>query len=162
MRKIAEERVKMFKFMQEDAEIIDFKYGNSAENERKLKKENENAVALREMAQDQGEKLKKVLRSEDVFNVLKDMPHEMNVITGDGGWKNEVIKTGSTVYLFPSLQMHGFGCDDDFLFMKKILGKFPELYFASGYMAFPDSLLSELSGVEKLSLLTASPYVYFI
>lgn len=87
------------------------------------------------------------------------MPHELNIINGDGGWKNEVIPTGKTVYLFPSLQIHNFECNDDFEYITGLIPKFENLAISSGYMAFPKKLIEGLSKVNKLELLTASPYV---
>jgi hypothetical protein len=111
---------------------------------------------------DQSRKLKSVAKRTDVFNTLKDMPEEFNIITGSGGWKNEVIETGGPVYLFPCLQLSYFGMNDDLDFLNHILPKFDSLSLASAYMNFPQTLIESLKQVKDLSLLSASPYVITI
>ena len=108
---------------------------------------------------DQTKALKAVLKSEDIFNILRDMPHEQNIITGDGGWKNHVTLTGSTVFLFPALQMHQLGCNDDLNYITGLLSKLENASISSGYMGFPNELVTELSKIKHLKLLLASPQV---
>lgn len=110
----------------------------------------------------QVEALKKVARSEDVFNVLKDMPPEQNIVTGDGGWKNEISTVGGPVYLFPSLQLPQYSCNDDLNYITSLLPRLNEFSLSSGYMAFPQSLITQLSKCAKLNLLSASPEVISI
>ena len=65
--------------MQEDKPEIHYKSEpfDQTENPSDLQVYNQSPVYT--------EKLKKALKSEDVFNILKDMPHELNIINGDGG-----------------------------------------------------------------------------
>lgn len=156
-RKMIQDRVKMFKFMQEEKEDIKI----NPEPEFPKDKETPDASALKilERQADQKTRLKKAIKRTDVFNILKEMPEEYNIITGSGGWKNEIIPTGGPVYLFPSLQMNYFGCNDDYEFLKMILPKFDSLFISSAYMNFPREIIESLKQVEKLSLLSASPYV---
>ena len=151
---VAKNRMDLFKYMQEDMP------GIVPPEEPSRPADAEKDIQVYTEAPEQIEKLKKTLKSEDIFNILKDMPHDLNIVTGDGGWKNEVTVTGSTVYLFPALQLYQYGCNDDFQYLSEILPKFENLAISSGYMAFPPQIARELCRVKKLSLLSASPHVF--
>ena len=53
-----------------------------ADDQQKYEKK---SLQLFQESLDQTKALKAVLKSEDIFNILRDMPHEQNIITGDGG-----------------------------------------------------------------------------
>lgn len=169
-RKVIEDRVKLFKFMQNEGLDLDVgKMNESQEPSMAGNKTDEKNQGAEEQALtrfthqvDQTRKLKSVAKRTDVFNTLKDMPEEFNIITGSGGWKNEVIETGGPVYLFPCLQLSYFGMNDDLDFLNHILPKFDSLSLASAYMNFPQTLIESLKQVKDLSLLSASPYVITI
>lgn len=156
---VAKDRMKLFKYMQEEKPEIVSETVKAEENERKSEEIEEKMLSLYKDGYELGKKLKKVKKSDGVFNVLKDMPEEFNIVHGSGGWRTDVMKTGGLVYLFPTLQMHYLGIDDDLILLKKLIPCFKNLSLASGYMNFPKDLENCLKNVENLSLLTASPYV---
>ena len=168
-RKMIQDRVKLFKFMQDeglDLKVEEMNRSQDPATGSQGKKAHEQTQSTDSQALtrfthqvDQSRKLKSIAKRTDVFNTLKDMPEEFNIITGSGGWKNEVIETGGPVYLFPCLQLSYFGINDDLDFLKHILPKFDSLSLASAYMNFPQELLASLKQVKDLSLLSASPYV---
>lgn len=154
--------------MQEDKEKVFAPFDQSPDissrsHEEEFAKSPEGkALKIYNETMEQTDKLKKSLRSEDIFNIIKDMPHDLNIVTGNGGWKSDLVNVGSTVYIFPALQFHRFDCNDDLNYIKELIPKFGSLSLASGYMAFPDELLQELEKVKRLSLISASPYVISI
>lgn len=160
--KLQEDRIKMLKFMYKTGqrpEFDEFWKTHTAPQPEPAAPEATD-LALFE-AREWGDKLKKLGRSADVYNVLKDMPNQLNVITGTGGWSDKLAEIGSKVYVFPSLQMASAKINDDLEFTKELLQTATDLKIASGYMNFPSSLLSCLKNKHSLQLLCASPAVSF-
>lgn len=154
---VAQDRVKLFKYMQEEKPEIVVETVKA--EEKKVDDSEEKMISLYKEGHELGKKLKKVKKSDGVFNVLKDMPEEFNIVTGSGGWRTDIVKTGGLVYLFPTLQMHYLGVNDDLILLTKLIPHLKNLSISSGYMSFPKELENCLKQVENLSLLTASPYV---
>ena len=104
-----------------------------------------------------GKKLRTVGRAEDVFNFIKELPRELNIVTGSGGWEDGLAVTGNTVYIFPTLQLGSLGLNDDLHMLQDLVPALPEVTLASGYLNLPTQLITALAKVEKLKIICASP-----
>ena len=104
-----------------------------------------------------GKKLRSVGRAEDVFNFLKDLPSDLNVVTGSGGWDDSLTEVGEAVYLFPTMQLGSLGLTDDMELLKHLLPFLQKATLASGYLNLPSELASMLSTVEEMKIICASP-----
>jgi hypothetical protein len=108
-----------------------------------------------------GKKLQKLSRAEDVFNVLKDMPEEFNIVKGNSVWENALAPVGETVLVFPALQVKTIDLNDDMKFMKGLLENVETINLTSGYFNLPSWFIKSLSKKE-FTLLCASPLVISI
>ncbi|CAG9314460.1 unnamed protein product [Blepharisma stoltei] len=151
-------RIKMTKFLHNKEEHEKHQFKSPRDSAMEEKNEEKELAELVNKEKDWSSRFKKILTPEDVFNELKDMPHSLNVITGDGGWNSsQLTVTGEDVIIFPSIQLPQAGVNDDRLLIEALLPCFSELKIASGYMGFPNSFTPLLKQVKALELLCASP-----
>jgi hypothetical protein len=160
--KVQENRIKMLKFMYNTAPRPDFeemwaRHQSPPEAESPPPTD----LALSD-GQVWGDRLKKLGNSADVFNVLKEMPTQLNIVTGTGGWNDQLAPVGGKVYMFPCLQNKAANCTDDFDFTSELLKTATDLKITSGYMNFPRSFIELLKDKESVKLLCASPAVRHI
>ena len=104
-----------------------------------------------------GKKLRTVGRAEDVFNFIKDLPSDLNIVTGRGGWEDGLTATGNAVYIFPTIQLGSLGLNDDLNMLKELIPTLQEVTLASGYLNLPSSLVQAFSHIEQLKVICASP-----
>lgn len=104
-----------------------------------------------------GKKLRTVGRAEDVFNFLKDLPSELNIVTGRGGWEESLTATGDAVCIFPTIQLGSLGLNDDLDLLKELIPALQEVTLASGYLNLPSSLTQVLRQMDHLKVICASP-----
>mmetsp|Transcript_17314 Transcript_17314/g.31199 ORF Transcript_17314/g.31199 Transcript_17314/m.31199 type:complete len:526 (-) Transcript_17314:554-2131(-) len=160
--KLQEDRIKMLKFMYKPKERLEFEdFWKSHTTQKKEAAGSQDSQAPTDLAlfeaKEWGQKLKMIGKSSDVFNVLKDMPTDLNIIDGTGGWNNQLAPLGEKVYLFPSLQIATAKVNDDLEFTKELLKTATDLKITSGYMNFPKALRNLLKDTKVLKLLCASP-----
>lgn len=105
-----------------------------------------------------GKKLQKLGRAEDVFNLLKDMPEEFNIIKGNSVWENPIAEIGQTVLVFPALQVKTIELNDDLEFTKGLLEHTEKINLTSGYFNLPSWFIKALA-TKDFQLLCASPIV---
>lgn len=80
-KELTKNRIKVLKYLHNDEKKLEFT-SNDVKIDEKLE---ETQVAYYNEKKDWAKTFRTILKSDDVFNVLKDMPKELNVITGDGG-----------------------------------------------------------------------------
>jgi len=151
-KSMMKDRVKMLKFIHKD-----YRPEFQVPKPEKSSVETESSLVEYEPRNQGVQKLKKALKPDQIFNILKDMPNELNIVTGEGGWSDSLTKQGKDVYLFPTLQFEQAHCRDDLELFTELLKTIENVSIASGYMGFPSQTVSILKQKKTLELLCASP-----
>lgn len=160
-RELCADRFKMFNFMHRPTAVPSLDSLRTPQStppqHPKPQKPADELVLATERGIQWGRKLRSVSRPDDVFNFLKDLPSDLNVVTGTGGWDDCLTEVGSAVHLFPTLQLGSLGVQDDWELLRALVPQLQEATLASGYLNLPAEMVEWWKKVERLRIVCASP-----